>query len=177
MPRTAFLSMLMIAPALLLVAEPSFAVGKKKTGGKADPAVGTVEKVLRAEVAGQIDRRGQLVSTLEQNPDSGAARWQSGFVRDGNHWRSFDEALPSTAASELLDEYRARRQEAAQNSSGQLELANWCKKHGLTDQNRAHLSASLALSPTRNDPVILQRLGYQRIGTQWRVPVRPEQPN
>ena len=165
MPRPTQVCVALIICGTLLSALASSAAGKK-AAAKADPAVPAVEKVLRTEV----DRRRKLAATLEQHPDSDAARWQSGFVRDGNQWRSFDETFSSTAEPELLKEYRARRRETAPTSSGQLELANWCKKQGLPDQERAHLSASLALSPSRNDPAVLQRLGYLRLGTQWLSP-------
>jgi hypothetical protein len=170
MSRPVIRSVALILFVPLLVALPSFAAAKKKALDKPDQAVGTVDSVLRSEVAGQVDRRERLASTLEQNPDSVSARWQAGFVRAGNQWRSFDEISQSTAESNVFKEYRARRQETALTSSGQLELADWCKKRGLADQERSHLSASLAFSPGREDLAVLQRLGFQRVGTQWLSP-------
>jgi hypothetical protein len=167
MARTAVMSVVLIVSGTLIAASPSFAAAKKKTIEKPDPAVGAVDSVLRSEVAGQVDRRERLASTLEQNPDSVSARWQAGFVRAGNQWRSFDEILPSTAESNVLKEYRAHRQETAQTSSAQLDLANWCKKAGLKDQERAHLLVAVSLAPGQEQPAIRQRLGYMQIGTQW----------
>ena len=43
-----------------------------------------VQKVLRAEMTGRVDRREQLAETLKSQPDSSLARWQSGFVRSGH---------------------------------------------------------------------------------------------
>src|SRR5262245_62975862 len=64
--------------------EPFLAAGTKRKPAQPDPALPTVEKVLRAEVAGQIDRRRQLAETLRQQPDWPSARWQAGFVKEGD---------------------------------------------------------------------------------------------
>ncbi len=149
-----------------LISEPPSNAATKKTA-KSDPASSAVEKVLRAEVAGDVDRRSQLAQTLKQQPDSPPARWQAGFVKDGDSWRSFDEPSHDTASGRVLDEYRQRREEAPQSYSGQLELANWCRKKGLADQAYAHLEAALALAPPLDKPELLARLGYRQIGGVW----------
>ena len=145
----------------------AFSAAGKKAAAKADPAVPAVEKALRAEVVGQVDRRAQLASTLEQHPDSGAARWQAGYVRDGNQWRSFDAPATELADAEANRQYRNRREEAPKTFAGQFDLANWCKKAGLKDQERAHLLLALSLAPDQEQPAVRQRLGYTQAGTQW----------
>ena len=139
----------------------------KKTASKPDPALPAVERVLRAELEGPLDRRQQLAATLEQNPDSDAARWQSGFVRTGNQWRSFDETAPSTAATDLLGKYRARRREAVQTPAGQIDLADWCRKNKLPEQERAHLRSAMDLAPDVDHTAILERLGNVQFGNVW----------
>ncbi|HEY2252591.1 MAG TPA: hypothetical protein VGH74_16070, partial [Planctomycetaceae bacterium] len=101
MTRKLLRSVVLIVCGVALVSGASLAAGKKKTADKADPALPVVERVLRSEADGPsadgrsanrpVDRREQLATALEQNPDSEAARWQSGFIRAGNQWRSFDE--------------------------------------------------------------------------------------
>src|SRR6516164_7190912 len=103
---------------LFAIIQPASAAGTKKKPTKSDPALPTVEKVLRVEVAGVVDRRSQLAETLKQQPDSAVARWQAGFVKDGDSWKSFDQPEPGTASASLLEEYRRRRDEAPQSFSG-----------------------------------------------------------
>src|SRR6476620_6516178 len=106
MPRPLRITVLLVVAGVLLCAEPSPAAGKKKTAAKADAALGAVGKVLRAETAGQVDRRGELAGALQEHPESAAARWQAGFVRDGAAWRSFDVPSEANAKVELLEHYR-----------------------------------------------------------------------
>ena len=179
MARKTLLSVMLIVSTIFLIAGPSFAAGKKKSADKPDPAIGTVEKVLRAEVDGQVDRRERLGSTLEQNPDSAVARWQAGFVRDAYSWQSFDDPQLAIAAHEppVVEEYRRRRDSAPTRQTrndfplstlpGQMALADWCKKHGLLDQERAHLTAALELATIHEQSAIFPRLGYCQVGNQW----------
>lgn len=149
----------------------------KKTAAEVDPALPAVERVLRAELQGlsaayvPVDRRQQLAAVLEQNPDSAAARWQSGFVRTGQRsgqgWRSFDETAPLATATDLLDKYRGRRREAASTSTGQIELADWCRRHKLPEQERAHLQAAMDRAPAADHTAILERLGNTQFGNVW----------
>src|SRR4029450_12619889 len=90
MPRPRHLVLLMLGCWFWFPSEHASAAAKKKSAEKPDAAAATVEKVLRAEVAGAGDRRQQLAEALKQQPDSPAARWQAGFVKEGDSWRSFD---------------------------------------------------------------------------------------
>jgi hypothetical protein len=108
--------------------EPLGAAAKKKSPEKPDVAAAAVEKVLRAEVAGAVDRRQQLAETLKHRPDATTARWQAGFIKAGDSWRSFDGTSQDLASAGLLGEYRRRREEAPQTFRGQIDLANWCRK-------------------------------------------------
>ena len=75
MPRNVLLACLTLSSIAFLVAAPVVAAGKKKTALKTGASSAAVEKVLRAEVAGEVDRRRQLAETLNQHPDSPLARW------------------------------------------------------------------------------------------------------
>jgi hypothetical protein len=151
---------------LVLIGQSPSAAATKKKAARSDPALPTVEKVLRAEVAGGTDRREQLAATLKEYPDSVPARWQAGFVKVGDSWRSFDEVRHSDSAG-LSEEYRRRREDASKTFPGQLDLANWCRKQGLKDLERVHLRAAVSLASDDEQPALLERLGYSRIGTQW----------
>ncbi|MGE5194341.1 MAG: polymorphic toxin-type HINT domain-containing protein [Deltaproteobacteria bacterium] len=167
MSRNVLLSGLTLISIISLVAAPAFAAGNKKSAAKPDPVPGAVERVLRAEVAGAVDRRTQLAETLKQHPNSAPARWQAGFVKDGNSWRSYDALPGETKAGDLLDQYRHRRGEAPLTFRGQLDLANWCRKRGLYDQEHAHLRAALTLGADGEEADILARLGYRVVAGAW----------
>jgi hypothetical protein len=151
---------------VLLVAAPASPAGKK-SAAKPDLALSAVEKVLRAETAGEVDRRGQLAETLNQQADAPAARWQAGFVRDGNSWRSFDSPLSAASTDELMAQYRSRRDDVPESYDRQLGLANWCRKQGLHDQERAHLWTALWSCPDGEQAEILHRLGHRTVGGVW----------
>src|SRR5262249_18486333 len=146
MQHRTFFVWLVIVSATLIVGTPAPAAGKKKSAEKSDAAAATVEKVLRSEVAEPVDRRAQLADALKQQPDSAAARWQAGFVKDGGSWRSFDEASRNSSTAGAHEDYRRRREESPNTFADQLDLANWCRKQGLKDQERAHLHAALRTS-------------------------------
>ncbi len=164
--RKTLLAVVLIVFGAALSAGHSWAAAKKKTAQKSDPSPAAVEKVLRAEIAGEVDRRSQLADVLSSQPDVATARWQAGYVRDGKSWRSFDEP-PAVPVADLVTKYRLRRDDAADSFAGQVDLANWCKKQGLPDQERAHLTAALALASESDQPALLQRLGYRQVQQQW----------
>src|SRR5579862_3777801 len=82
---------------------------EKKGASKADPAQRAVEKLLRAEVAGLVDRRAQLADLLQAHPESPTAHWHAGFIRDGKSWRSFEVPVGTDSSSATLAEYLAQR--------------------------------------------------------------------
>ncbi len=148
---------------------PGWAATPKKKTAKSDLVSAKVEQVLKAEVAGDVDRREQLAATLEQEPNSPPARWQSGFVKDSDAWRSFDETPRATGP---LNEYRRRRETAPLTALGQIAMAHWCRANKLPDQERAHLSAALELGAGDKAVEIAQQLGYRPIAGRW---IDPEQ--
>ncbi|MFN0053816.1 MAG: polymorphic toxin-type HINT domain-containing protein [Planctomycetales bacterium] len=129
-----------------------------------------VTRVLRAEVAGSVDRRQALEGALKESPTLASARWQSGFVKQGNDWVSFDAVSSGSAWDSFLADYRDRRANAPQTFEGQLELANWCRRQKLIDQEQSHLYAAVALDTQRDHPELLRRLGYRRVGSTWLAP-------
>ncbi len=166
MSRTMLIAAVLVATGigLNLAAAP---IAGKKVSPKADPGLPAVEKVLRAEVAGQVDRRNQLAGALQEVADSQSVRWQAGFVRDGNSWRSFDDFSATGPGTAALTEYQSRRLQAEQTFAGQLDLADWCRKQGLVDQERAHLNVALASAPPDRVEKLQQRLGWRQIGGVW----------
>jgi hypothetical protein len=134
--------------------------------GAADPAAEAVAAVLKSEALAPIDRRPLLAGALAEYPNSEPARWQAGYVRDGEVWRAFEEP-PDSGDRERLDAYLSRRSRSGASAREQLELADWCRKAGLRDREQAHLMAALAASNAPPDRGILARLSYQQVGSQW----------
>ena len=151
---------------VFLISGVSLAAGKKKSPDGSHPDEGAVNKVLRAEVVGQIDRRSLLADMLRDQPDSSIARWQAGYIRVGKSWQPF-EATPAAPDSGPVAEYVSQRDQTPATFADQLKLANWCKRHALADRERAHLWAALESAATADRPEILLRLGYFPVGNGW----------
>ena len=64
------------------------------------------------------------------------------------------------AHSAKLDEYRKLRDQAGETVDDQLNLARWCEKAGLKEQQRAHLTSALELQP--NNKEAISKLGLVR---------------
>jgi len=135
---------------------------------RAQAALEAVEQVLRHEIEGNVTDRARLLQTaLDQQENHAPARWHSGYVRHGKKWVRFDEIAKSTSDHERLKEYRSLRDSFPKTAKGQLKLANWCRKHRLADQERAHLTAVLELAPDKDHSAILARLHLIPVAGLW----------
>lgn len=143
----------------------------------AENAPTLVRKGLTAEMAGNAQAREQALSAaIELAPDFAPARWHKGFVQRDGQWTRFAQAQRDLDDEKTLEEYRRLRKDtSAEQAEAQLELANWCHRHGLDDQERAHLTRSLDLNP--NQPVVRERLGMVLVDGVWlsRTEVREAQ--
>jgi hypothetical protein len=146
-----------------LAATPAPAATK---GVRIRAASQAVQEALRCEVKGENEKRDQLLqSALEQVPDFAPALWQSGRVKHQNQWVRFDQLPDLLAEDSRTAQYRHRRQKAPQTVEGQLALAQWCARHKLEDQARAHLTAVLEIDPEH--PQARHLLGYHRVDGTW----------
>ncbi len=131
----------------------------------ADQAAQLVQRALQAEADGKPgDRADLLKQALTVAPDFAPGHWQSGEIRTGDKWTSIDNAAKQDAHSAKLDEYRKLRDQAEQTVDGQLNLARWCEKAGLKEQQRAHLMFVLELQP--NNKEAISKLGLVRFQGQ-----------
>ena len=162
MNRLATLFVLFVFP-MLFCALPIVPV----RGATKDETASTATRdILRREAGGTILNRGtQLRGLVEACPDNKLARWQSGYVHDGKRWLQFDEVPRVDRANSKLQKYRAIRDRYPNTAKGHLDLANWCRKHGLEDQQRSHLVAVLDSVPDHT--AIRARLGYRRFNGSW----------
>jgi hypothetical protein len=126
-----------------------------------DQATQLVQKALVAEAAGKPDDRANILQqTLQIAPDFAPAHWQMGEVHADGKWTSIDDAAKLDSHSAKMDEYRQLREQAAPTVDGQLDLARWCEKAGLKDQQRAHLMFVLEMQP--NNKEAISKLGLVR---------------
>jgi hypothetical protein len=131
----------------------------------ADQAAQLVKRALQAEAEGKPDVRTDLLNqALATVPDFAPAHWQLGEIRSGDKWTSVDNAAKQTANSAKLDEYRKLRDQAVQTVDDQLQLARWCEKAVLKEQQRAHLMFLLQLQP--NNKEAISKLGLVRFNGQ-----------
>jgi len=135
-------------------------------GDRNQAAARMVEDALRSEIAGlDAERHKLLQSALEQSPGCAPARWHSGYVQQQNKWLSFEE-LPGLCAQDgRLAAYRRAREQYPETVAGQMQLADWCAKRKLADQQRAHLTRVLDLDPDNVKARGL--LGYRRVDGRW----------
>ncbi|HUY90399.1 MAG TPA: polymorphic toxin-type HINT domain-containing protein [Pirellulales bacterium] len=125
-----------------------------------------VRQGLKAEVDGNLpERKRALSQAVELAPDYAPARWNQGFVQRDGKWANFAESHIPPGDAAALEEYRRLRGTYADRADAQLELADWCHRRGLKDQERAHLSRSLELNP--NQPALRSRLGMVFVEGNW----------
>src|SRR4051794_26354537 len=123
MAQTNGFEVFLILYGVIAAAAPLAAQSPVRKSAKADAAQRAIEQVLLRETASRVDRREELGDAMRQQPDSDQLRWQSGYIRDGRIWRSFDALGASSADAEKLVEYRERRGTSSATAAGQLELA------------------------------------------------------
>ena len=74
--------------------------------------------------------------------------------------------MPELSANDRrLKAYHIARDKAEDTPAGQFELAQWCAKRGLEDQERAHLTRVLEIDP--NHAEARERLGFRRVDGVW----------
>ncbi len=125
-----------------------------------------VDEALYYEVSGaDAERNALLQSALEQVPQYAPAMWHSGHVQQRNRWLKIEELVRVSADDTRLAAYRRIRPQYPDTVEGQLALAEWCAKRKLAEQQRAHLTKVLQISPDHEPARRL--LGYRRVEGAW----------
>lgn len=150
-----------------IVASVVLAVGASAATPHAEKqAAELVRQGLKAEVDGNLpERKRALAQAAELAPDYAPVRWNQGFVEHDGKWAKYAEMHAPPGEAKALEEYRRLRGTYADRADAQLELADWCHRRGLKDQERAHLSRSLDLNP--NQPAVRSRLGMVFVEGNW----------
>ncbi len=121
---------------------------------------GLVREALRSELSGRSDERQRLLEqALKVDPNFAPARWQLGFVRKENEWLTLDEAAKRAKADPQLTAYRKLRDELIETADNHRQLARWCRKNKLKDEERIHWAKVLEFEPA--DEEALSALGLQ----------------
>jgi hypothetical protein len=149
---------------------PAAAHAAERAPAKNEVLKASLGEALQREIYGwDEERRSLLAEVTSLSPDFAPARWHLGYVKDADRgWLLHDQwqAAPKQAAQ--LSAYERRREKAADTAEGQLALADWCSKHGLPAQERAHLTRVIDLDA--NHAVARARLGFVREGNDWISP-------
>lgn len=124
-------------------------------------AASLVREALMNEVYGDRTSRNKLLrEAIELDPANEEARWHSGYVRLADKWLDREAMREQYQDDQRIGSYIEQREAAEDTVAGQLQLANWCRRRGLNDQERAHLSRVIQIDP--NNEVARARLGFQR---------------
>ncbi|HEX3727393.1 MAG TPA: hypothetical protein VHV08_14165, partial [Pirellulales bacterium] len=103
-----------------------------------DPAT-LVKTALVSEVNGEpAERSALLQKALDRDPDFAPARWQSGFVHWDGQWLRPSEVPARVRGNDQLAAYRKLRDAMVDTADNQRELARWCRKNKLPDEERIH---------------------------------------
>lgn len=119
-----------------------------------------VEQALAATVAGQSDERAALLKrAVDADGDFAPAHWQRGELKFDGQWRTPEEVAKHVAADERWKGYAAQSSEASASPVEQQQLALWCMRHDLPDEERYHWSSVILANPAHLQA--RQRLGLQ----------------
>lgn len=138
-----------ICAALLLCGLSStFSVAAEKTPvGKtaaSKKAAELVTAALQAEAAGSAEARAALLKqAMAVDPDHAPARWHSGFVQWNGRWADIDDVPKLAKRDERFTAYRKRREGMVETAENHRELARWCRKAKLAEEERLHWSKVL----------------------------------
>jgi len=119
----------------------------------------------RPAVPSPIPRPRPGATTLRAPRDGHLTSGAAGTVHWGRRRIPYETVIEETGRDPRLVEYRERRQEAEPTASSQWALAEWCRRQRLTDQERAHLTAVIALDPTHR--AAHERLGHVQVADGW----------
>jgi hypothetical protein len=150
-----------VGGAILTLGLGMFCAARSPAADNAATPERLVRQALQAELHGaDADRRGLLAAALALDPDYAPARWQSGYVRIGDDWVSVDEAPRRFSADTQLAAYRQKRDAMVDTADNQRELARWCHRNRLPDEERIHWAKVLGYEPQNAEAM-------KALGLKW----------
>jgi hypothetical protein len=119
-----------------------------------------VRAALESELGGpSAQRKNHLEQALAIDPNFAPARWQAGFVHWRGQWHSPEEIAKLASTDKILAEYRKLRDKLVDTADNHRAMAEWCRKHHLADEARAHWLKVLEFEP--NDAGAFEALGLE----------------
>ncbi len=128
-----------------------------------------VDALLVREANESIDRRAALREALSKSSTPAELHWQAGQVKWNDKWVNAED-VPTLAPSARLAEYLERRDKMEPTAKQHFELAGWCRKAALPQQEQAHLFAAMYCDPSLATPANLKRASYVQEGGRWISP-------
>jgi hypothetical protein len=155
---------------VLAIVVPLVVTGFGQAADKPTTADKLVLAAMRAEVDGSADPRQLLVAALEKSPGHAFARWHSGYVKEGRRWTHVDDLVESRRENIQLTAYRVQRDrlladDSLQSAERNRQMAAWCAKHQLRQQQRAHLMGVLDSEPDNIEA--RRQLGHVLVSGAW----------
>ncbi len=116
------------------------------------PAVEPFQEALAVDSEGDGRSYWRLLTdALRRDPNFQLARWYSGQVMFQGQWRPVEAVGRRVAGDPLWREYHYRRQEAENSVADHTELAQWCRREQLENEERWHWQQVLQLDPDNRD--------------------------
>jgi hypothetical protein len=141
-------------------AEDSAATESEFRGSSSARAKALVEAALQAGLTGDSAKRSELLAAaVAADGDYAPARWQSGQVKFNGQWRTPEQIAELVSSHRRWREYRELRDASGGTLADHVELAEWCLRNGLPDEERYHWSNVLLANP--NHKQARQRLNMR----------------
>lgn len=150
---------------------PADLLGAERLPTRNEVLEASLSEALQREIYGLETQRHNLLAEVRAiSPDYAPARWHLGYVKDAQRgWLAHDQWLNVPSLATRTAAYEKQREQAEDTPAGQLALADWCAKHDLKLQERAHLTRVIDLDA--NHAVARSRLGFLREGNDWVSPL------
>lgn len=119
-----------------------------------------VQAALEAEIQGNPAERERLLEeALQLDPNFEPARWHAGFVRIADQWVKLEDVPQHTAGDWARQAYEKKRQGLIDTADNHRELARFCRKNRLLEEERVHWAHVLEFNP--QDAEALAGLGLE----------------
>ena len=145
----------------------------QRTFGEDETATTFARRASVAGMTGDSARKAELLEqALQADPSNALANWNLGRVAYNKEWLSLDDYEQKMATDSRLSAYHTRRDQLARGTMTELELADWCRRKGLSNREKLHLTniwrsdsaaAEIRLAAAR-------RLGMRNLGGVWMTP-------
>jgi hypothetical protein len=125
-----------------------------------------VAEALQSEIYGLTAEREKLLEEANRLlPNFAPAMWHRGYINVDGRWVKVDEIGRQSDSNGKLETYEQIRSRTLDTVQGHMLMADWCRRMGLSAQERAHLSQVLDSDP--GNTTAMTRLGFRRVNDRW----------